>query len=177
MISGLFCCVLVPGTLALHLLHTLIKCDCLVYSCLTVCDHIIISCISKMKNRHGHWVQWCRWVGNGPPRRQRTFEQRFLTVKSGIEKQRRSQTLRGVTMKKVLWGRNKTPKFGNDANMEISGLPYVFFVQAPYMPRSKSSLGVNRPKNKKLRTSRLFCSAHVPDPGQVRNGYGRARGV
>ena len=30
-----------PGTLAFHLLYTLINCDCLVY-CLTVCDHIII---------------------------------------------------------------------------------------------------------------------------------------
>ena len=29
--SGLFCCVLVPGTLAIHLLYTLINCDCLVY--------------------------------------------------------------------------------------------------------------------------------------------------
>ena len=29
--SGLFCCVLVPGTLAFHLLYTLINCDCLVY--------------------------------------------------------------------------------------------------------------------------------------------------
>ena len=32
MVSGLFCCVLVPGTLAFYLLHTLINCDCLVYS-------------------------------------------------------------------------------------------------------------------------------------------------
>ena len=46
-----------------------------------------------------------------------------------------------------------------------------------YMPRSNNSSGVYRPKSKKLRTSRLFRSAHVPDPGQVRNGYGRARGV
>ena len=31
--SGLFCCVLVPGTLlAFHLLYTSINCDCLVYS-------------------------------------------------------------------------------------------------------------------------------------------------
>ena len=37
--------------------------------------------------------------------------------------------------------------------------------------------GVYRPKYKNLRTSRLSRSAHVPDPGQVRNGYGRARGV
>ena len=27
MVSGLFCCVLVPGTLAFYLLHTLINCD------------------------------------------------------------------------------------------------------------------------------------------------------
>ena len=30
--SDLFCCVLVPGALAFHLLYTLINCDCLVYS-------------------------------------------------------------------------------------------------------------------------------------------------
>ena len=30
--SGLFCCVLVPGMLAFHLLYTLINGDCLVYS-------------------------------------------------------------------------------------------------------------------------------------------------
>ena len=30
--SGLFCCGLVPGTLAYHLRHTLINYDCLVYS-------------------------------------------------------------------------------------------------------------------------------------------------
>ena len=29
--SGLFCCVVVPGTLAFHVVHTLINCDCLVY--------------------------------------------------------------------------------------------------------------------------------------------------
>ena len=42
--SGLFCGVLVPGTLPFHLLDTLlVNYDCLVYSCLTVCDHVIIS--------------------------------------------------------------------------------------------------------------------------------------
>ena len=52
----------------------------------TVCDHIITSLyLSWMKNQHGHWVYWYRWVGNGPPRRQRTLEQRYLTVKSDIE--------------------------------------------------------------------------------------------
>ena len=45
------------------------------------------------------------------------------------------------------------------------------------MPRSKNSSGVYRPKFKNLGTSRLSRSAHVPDPGQVWNGYGRARGV
>ena len=68
-------------------------------------------------------------------------------------------------------------QFGNDANLEINVFPYVFFVQALHMLRSKKSSGVYHPKLKKLRTSRLFRSAHVPDPGQVRNGYGRARGV
>ena len=80
-------------------------------------------------------------------------------------------------MKKAWWGRNKKPKFGNDANLEINVFPYVLFVQAMHMPRSKNSSGVYRPKYKKLRPSRSSRSAHVPDPGQVRNGYGRARGV
>ena len=31
MVRHVFCCVLVPGTLAFHLLNTLINCDCLVY--------------------------------------------------------------------------------------------------------------------------------------------------
>ena len=53
--SGLFCCVLVAGTLAFYLLHTSINCDCLVYS-VSQSDHIKITCISGMKNRHGHWV-------------------------------------------------------------------------------------------------------------------------
>ena len=44
--DGLFRCVLVPGTLAFHLLYTLITCNCLVYSCLTLSDHIIMSFIS-----------------------------------------------------------------------------------------------------------------------------------
>ena len=43
--SDLFCCVLVPGALAFHLLYTLTNCDCLVYS-VSPSDHIIISCIS-----------------------------------------------------------------------------------------------------------------------------------
>ena len=30
--SGLFCCVLLPSTLAFHLLFSLSNCDCLVYS-------------------------------------------------------------------------------------------------------------------------------------------------
>ena len=84
-------------------------------------------------------------------------------------------TLRGVTMTKVLWGRNKKPKFGNDVNLEIKFLPYVFFVQALHTPRAKNSSGVYRRNYNHLRTSRLSRSAHVPDPGQVQNGYGRAR--
>ena len=68
-------------------------------------------------------------------------------------------------------------QFGNDANLEINVFPYVFFVQAHHMPGSKNSSGVYRPKYKKLRTSHLSRSAHVADPGQVRNGYGRARCV
>ena len=46
-LSGLFCCVIVPGALlVLHLLYTLIHCDLFGLLCLTVCDHKIISCIS-----------------------------------------------------------------------------------------------------------------------------------
>ena len=81
-------------------------------------------------------------------------------------------------MKKVLWGRNKKPKFGNDANLEINVLPYVFFVQALHVPRSKNSSGVYRPKYKKVaHFSLASLFAHVPALGQVWNGYGRARGV
>ena len=43
------------------------------------------------------------------------------------------------------------------------------------MPRSNNSSGVYCPKYKNLRSPRLSRSAHVPDPGQVRNGYGRAK--
>ena len=52
---------------------------------------------------------------------------------------------------------------------------HLFFGQALHMPRSKNSSGVHCPKYKKLRTSRLSRSAHVPDPGQVRNGYGSVK--
>ena len=45
------------------------------------------------------------------------------------------------------------------------------------MPRSENSSGVYCPKHQNFRTSRLSRSAHVPNPGQVRNGYGRVRGV
>ena len=91
-------------------------------------------------------------------------------MKSDIEKQRHSsrttigQTLRGVTTKKAFWGRNKKPKFGNDANLEINVLPYVFLVQALHMPISMNSAGVYRPKYKTLRTSRLPRFAHVSIP-------------
>ena len=46
-----------------------------------------------------------------------------------------------------------------------------------YMPRFKNSLGVYHLKCKIFRTSRLSCLGHVPAPGQVRSGYGKARGV
>ena len=65
--SGQFCCVLVPSTLAFRLLHTLINCDCLVYpvsQSVTTLKEVVY--ISRMKNRHGHRVSWCRWVGNDP---------------------------------------------------------------------------------------------------------------
>ena len=77
MVGPVLCCVLVPGTLAFHLLYTLMNCDCLqlfglLY--LTVCHHIIMtkysisqlecilifiiimSYISRMKNQHEHRV-------------------------------------------------------------------------------------------------------------------------
>ena len=41
------------------------------------------------------------------------------------------QTLRGMAMKKVYWGRNNQSE--NDANLEINVFPYVFFVQALHM--------------------------------------------
>ena len=56
---------------------------------------------------------------------------------------------------------------------------FVFFVQALHIyTKIQEWLGrIPTSKHKKLRTSRLSHSAHVPDPGQMRNGYGRARGV
>ena len=66
----------------------------------------------------------------------------------------------------------------NDANLGNNVFPYlVFFFVYLHTLKSKNSSGVYRLKYKKLRTFRLSRSAHVPDPGQVRNGYGRARGV
>ena len=91
-----------------------------------------------MKNRYGGVIKMCRWVGNGSPRRPRAFEQGYITVKSDIEKQRHSsrttigQTLRGVTMKKMLWGRNKAPKIGNDAKLEINVLALFFGSSSVY---------------------------------------------
>ena len=92
-------------------------------------------------------------------------------MKSDIEKQRHSsrttiisQMLRGVTMKKVWWGRNKKPKFGNDAKLELDVFPHFFsfrlcICQDPRIARAYAY--------KNLRTSRLSRSAHVPDPDQV----------
>ena len=57
--SGLFCCVLVPGTLAFHLPY-LDELRLLCFFSVSFCDHRI--CISRTKNQHGHWVYCCRWV-------------------------------------------------------------------------------------------------------------------
>ena len=62
MVSGcLSCYVLVPGALAFYLPHfDLLWLFGLL--CLTVCGHIIFISMAKMKNQHGHWVYWRRWV-------------------------------------------------------------------------------------------------------------------
>ena len=57
--SGLFCCVLVPGTLAFHLL-CVDKLQSFLFFSVSVCDHI--SCLSRMKCQHGHWLCCCFWV-------------------------------------------------------------------------------------------------------------------
>ena len=62
--GGVFCCALVPGTLALDLPRTLILSQVLFFLCLTVCDHIICTSknLSRMKNQEGYWGYcWC-WV-------------------------------------------------------------------------------------------------------------------
>ena len=52
--SGLFCCIIVPGTLAFQLPY-LDQLRSFMFFCLTESDHKI--CISTMNSRHGHWVQ------------------------------------------------------------------------------------------------------------------------
>ena len=69
------------------------------------------------------------------------------------------------------------PKFGNDANLEINVFSYVFpfklcICQDPRIARAYTAQNAFF-----LPTSRLSCSAHEPVPGQVRNGYDRARDV
>ena len=57
-----FCCALVPGTLALDL-PTLILYH-FIFLRLAVCDHRILY-LSRMQNQEGHWgycSSWCRWV-------------------------------------------------------------------------------------------------------------------
>ena len=67
-----------------------------------------------------------------PPSKTTNARTRYSSVKSDIEKQQHSsrtticQTLRGVTMKKVWWGRNKNTKFEIFANLEINVFPLVF---------------------------------------------------
>ena len=104
-------------------------------------------------------------------------------MKSDIEKQRHSsrttigQTLRDVTIKKVLWGRNKKPKFGNDANLEINVIPYVFYIQALHMPRFNNSWGVYPPKIQKFAHFSLVSlsprTRSRPGAERIRQGEGR----
>ena len=68
------------------------------------------------------------------------------------------QTLRGVTMKKMLCGRNNMPN-SNDANLEM--FCHIFLAQALHMPRSKNIPGIYRPKYKYLATSRLYPSPPI----------------
>ena len=51
--SGLFCCVLVPGTPALLTCFTLMNCDCLVYSVSQSATPQHTAFVSRMKNQHG----------------------------------------------------------------------------------------------------------------------------
>ena len=115
-----------------------------------------------------------------PSRRQRTLEQRYLTVKSDIERRRHSgptttgQTLRGVTMKKVWWDEIRS-QLWNDANLEMNVFPYVVFVQALLMPRSTNSSGVYCPKYKTY-FSLVSLSPRTrfrPGAERVRQGEGR----
>ena len=118
------------------------------------------------------------------PSKQRTLEQRYLTVQSDIEKQRHSsratigQTLRGVTMKKVWCGEDETrSQSGNDANWENKCVPMSFFVQALHMPRSKNSSGVYRSKYKRnAHFSLVSISPRTrsrPGAERIRQGEGR----
>ena len=79
-------------------------------------------------------------------------------------------------MRKASSGRNLDANLENDANLEMLSLIYSFKLYI-YMPRSKNSSGVYHPKYKKKRTSRLSRSASIRILVDVRDGYGRARGI
>ena len=54
--SGLFCCFLVPGTLAFHLLHTFIFAIVWFTLSHSLSPRNNKLYLSRMKNQHGHWV-------------------------------------------------------------------------------------------------------------------------
>ena len=121
--SGLFCCVLVPGTLAFHLLY-LDELRLFGLLCLTVCDHR--NCIS---------LGWRISTGTGcvlmslgrerPPSkttnaRTKAFNREIRYRKSTTQQSYGNRpTLWGVTMKKVWWDEIRS-QFGNYANLEIN---------------------------------------------------------
>ena len=57
--SCLCCCVIVPGTLAFHLLDTWICVVFFVSLCLTVSDHRISIYLSRIGNQDGHYYCGC----------------------------------------------------------------------------------------------------------------------
>ena len=116
--SSVFRCGSIPGALV-YLRHKLINWDFFSFAL----SHSLWPnnkyCISLgMKNQQRHWVWWC-WVENGPPRRQRTLEQRkVVNVEVRYQKATTEQSVVlcaqypkrfEVWPQKVWWGRHKEP--------------------------------------------------------------------
>ena len=78
-------------------------------------------------------------------------------------------------MKKATPGKKNRFEFGNDANLEMLPLIYSFKLYICQDPRIARAYTAQNTKKK--RPSRLSRSASIRAHVEVRDGYGRARGV
>ena len=76
---------------------------------------------------------------------------------------------------KSIVGKKIRCQFGNDAHLEMLSLIYSFKLYICQDPRIARAYTAQNTKKK--RTSRLSRSASIRVHVEVRNGYGRARGV